>query len=128
MSQTIVVIFGSRDAFPSAADIERGLDLLEVNVCEIGEVVCGMARGADLCAQEWARGTGIHVVEMPADWNRYGQRAGFIRNREMAEYAHCGLGFWRGESRGTANMIAHLVTLRKPVEVIVMDRPARGTK
>lgn len=41
----------------------------------------------------------------PADWDKYGRRAGPIRNREMAEYADALLAYWDGKSRGTKNMI-----------------------
>ena len=41
----------------------------------------------------------------PADWDKYGKRAGYLRNVQMAEYADALLAFWDGESRGTKNMI-----------------------
>ncbi len=47
---------------------------------------------------------GFKVRRFPADWNRYGKRAGYVRNQEMAEYAsHCIL-FWDGASKGTKIM------------------------
>lgn len=121
MSGLIVVIFGSRDVVLGPAHIERGLKLLDMTEHDIAEVVSGMARGADHWGATWARSVGIPVKEMPADWNGYGKRAGFVRNRQMAEYAHCGLGFWRHESNGTANMATHLIALRKPVEIVEMS-------
>ena len=41
----------------------------------------------------------------PAQWERYGKRAGPIRNAAMAKYADYGVALWDGESRGTAHMI-----------------------
>ena len=44
-----------------------------------------------------------------ADWERYGKRAGYLRNKQMADYAaETGgilIAFWDGESRGTKMMI-----------------------
>lgn len=39
--------------------------------------------GADLMAEEYAREHGWIVELHPANWLRYGKRAGFIRNSEM---------------------------------------------
>lgn len=81
---------------------------------KITEVVCGGARGADSLGFDWAM-----VKELPAtmfhpDWDKFGKRAGFIRNREMAEYAEALVAFWDGWSPGTRNMIdtAHQLRLR----------------
>jgi hypothetical protein len=41
----------------------------------------------------------------PAQWSIYGKGAGYIRNREMAQYADALIAFWDGKSKGTKNMI-----------------------
>ena len=48
-------------------------------------------------------------------WNRYGRKAGILRNRKMAKYADALIAVWDGLSRGTANMIAEMEALGKPV-------------
>lgn len=72
---------------------------------DITEVVCGMAKGADLLGKQWAEENNIPVKEFPADWDKYGRRAGYIRNVEMAEYADALVAFWDGKSMGTQHMI-----------------------
>ena len=42
---------------------------------------------------------------MPADWNKYGKRAGYLRNADMAKEAHALIAFWDGKSKGTNHMI-----------------------
>ena len=75
------------------------------------EVVCGMARGADLLGKDWANMQALGIKEMPADWDKYGKSAGHIRNHEMAVYAAAGnpygylIVFWDGKSTGTESMI-----------------------
>lgn len=49
------------------------------------ELICGMAFGADTMAYNWAKSNGIKVHEYPADWDRYGKRAGYIRNKQMLD-------------------------------------------
>ncbi len=70
-------------------------------------VVSGGARGADTLAKRYAEDKGYEYVEFPADWDKYGKRAGYIRNEEMhrfiAEKEKRGvIAFWDGISKGTA--------------------------
>ena len=93
---------------------------------EIAEVVSGKARGADTQGERWARKEGIPVKEFPADWDGLGRGAGFVRNRQMAEYAmEEGAGgliaIWDGESRGTKNMIEVAEELGLKVHVSLYD-------
>lgn len=118
-----LIIFGSRDAYPSFEVVDTAVSrLLDVSHQffnhAIDEVVCGTARGGDRCGEEWALHNSIPVKYFPANWERDGKRAGFIRNKEMAEYATAGIGFWKNESSGTANMVAQLVRLSKRVLVV----------
>jgi len=54
---------------------------------QITEVVCGMAKGADMIGFEWATRSAIPVKTFPADWERYSKKAGPTRNRQMGDYA-----------------------------------------
>lgn len=44
-------------------------------------------RGADARAEELWRAGGFEVEQLPADWERHGRRAGFVRNAEMIALA-----------------------------------------
>lgn len=72
--------------------------------CDV-QVVCGCARGADTLGKQFAEELGLKVLEYPADWDKYGKRAGYIRNEEMAKISNALIAFWDGESRGTKHMI-----------------------
>ena len=72
---------------------------------EITEVVSGTARGFDTLGEMYAKKFNINVSRFPADWNKYGKGAGYIRNSDMADYADALIAFWDGKSRGTRNMI-----------------------
>ncbi len=72
---------------------------------QITRVISGTARGADTYGEHIAAAEGWGVDCMPADWDRYGRRAGYIRNEEMAQVAKALIAVWDGESKGTRHMI-----------------------
>lgn len=64
----------------------------------------GNARGADREAATWGKLAGIKVHPCPADWTRYGKRAGPIRNQNMlGQHIDLVVAFPGG--RGTADMV-----------------------
>jgi hypothetical protein len=100
-----VIVAGGRD-FKDKATLRAELNSLCKDVSrEDMEIVCGMAKGADLLGYEVANDVGVKVVEFPANWGEHGKSAGPIRNKEMADYGDTLLAFWDGRSRGTKNMI-----------------------
>lgn len=67
-------------------------------------VVEGCASGADRLAEIAAYELGMRIEHHPADWKKYGRRAGYIRNVEMLDSGiDVVLAFWDGESKGTAH-------------------------
>jgi hypothetical protein len=84
----------------------------------ISEVVCGCADGADSLGELWGRKHGVPISYFPAQWEKYGNAAGPIRNAEMAEYGDFLVAFWDGQSRGTANMIQAMKNLGKHGKVV----------
>ena len=80
-------------------------------------IVSGMARGADALGHRFAKVERVQVYEFPADWDKHGKRAGFIRNQDMANFSDGLLAFWDGQSRGTAHMIETMRKAGKPVHV-----------
>jgi len=68
-------------------------------------VISGTAKGADQLGEYWAKEHNIPIKRFPADWNRFGRKAGYIRNLNMAYNADALLAFWDGKSKGTKHMI-----------------------
>lgn len=110
-----VIIAGGRD-FQDYDTLCRICDFMLQNKSEV-EVVCGMARGADLLGKKYALERGLKVAEFPADWESHGKKAGPIRNKQMAEYANALIAFWDGKSSGTANMISLARKMELPLKV-----------
>jgi hypothetical protein len=94
---------------------------------EITEVVCGGATGADECGRLWAIKNGFKPIMFPVtkdEWNRFGKKAGPMRNQKMADYAEQLVAFWDGESRGTKDMI-NKAEFRKLVVAVVLTKAAK---
>lgn len=104
-----ILVTGSR-AWIDELAIEQTLTLegqrLQVQPHDV-IVVHGGAHGADAIADRLARRYGCGVEVVRADWNRYGNAAGPIRNAEMVRRgAVACLAFPIGLSRGTRDCIA----------------------
>ena len=99
-----VIVAGGRD-FNNYAGLAQKLDKLLANVTDEIVIVCGMARGADRLGEQYAKERGYSVRYFPADWDRYGKAADYLRNTEMAKNADALVAFWDGMSLGTRHMI-----------------------
>ena len=113
-----IIVAGGRD-FVSYKSVKKTLDPYKH---KISEIVSGKAAGADSLGEHWANENEIHVEPFPADWDHYGNGAGPVRNKQMAEYADALIAFWDGESSGTEDMIKQMESLNKPVKVIHYDK------
>lgn len=84
----------------------------------------GNMQSADFLGWLYANGRGIKVTVFPADWEKYGKRAGPIRNTEMANYGDGLVAIWNGVSPGTRNMSLLMKARNKPtlVKVIVDEQ------
>ena len=81
-------------------------------------IVSGMAKGADSLGYMFAVENNVRKYIFPADWNKYGKRAGMLRNKEMGNFADALVAFWDGQSRGTHQMIQFMGELGKPVHIV----------
>lgn len=87
-------------------------------------VIHGGARGADRIAGEEAKKMGFTVVEVKAEWGRYGKHggAGPVRNRKMLDMKpNLVVGFHPDifTSKGTYNCLTE--AQRRGIEIIIED-------
>lgn len=99
-----VIIAGGRD-FDDYDVLTAYADKMLQNIDDEIQIVSGDARGADSLGVRYANERGYSVRHFPADWDKNGRSAGYIRNVEMAENADALIAFWDGKSRGTNHMI-----------------------
>lgn len=98
-----VIIAGGRD-FTDYEELVRYCDYILKNKPSV-EIVSGVARGADLLGEKYALERGFPIRRFPADWDSFGNSAGYRRNIDMAKYADALIAFWDGKSKGTKHMI-----------------------
>ncbi len=78
---------------------------------------CGEAKGADLLGRRYGENVGYVVESFPAEWDKYGKRAGYIRNKAMADVADAVVAFWDGASEGTKHMIDIATEMNLPIRI-----------
>ena len=117
-----LAIVGSRD-FLDYPWMEHCL-LQTFRVEDIETIVSGGARGADSLAERFAARQGLPIVVIPAEWNKYGRRAGPLRNTEIVNSVDALAAFWDGVSRGTRDVIGKARAAGRFVTVFPCDRGA----
>ena len=113
-----VIVAGSRN-FQNYPLMCKELDKIKDRIeC----IVSGDATGADTYGCMYARDNNIPVRHCPADWQKYGTAAGYVRNKQMGDYGDELIAFWDGVSPGTNDMINYMKQLGKKVTVIEYQR------
>lgn len=100
-----VIVAGSR-GFKDYELLKKVCDkmLSKTNKSDI-EIVSGTAFGADTLGEKYAFERGYKLRRFHANWGKYNKGAGYIRNKEMAEYADALIIFWDNVSKGSKHMI-----------------------
>jgi len=91
-----LAVVGSR-IFKDYDRLKRELDKFP----KINVIVSGGAVGADLLAERYAEENNIETQVYYPYWEKYGKKAGFIRNRQIVDNCDSLIAFWDGESKGT---------------------------
>lgn len=87
--------------------------------------ISGKAKsGADDLIIRWCEENEILCMECPADWDKHGKSAGYVRNAEMAEIGNRLIVFWDGVSKGTKHMIDIAKAKNIPTQIILIDSEA----
>lgn len=86
-------------------------------------IISGGARGADALAKIYAKARNYEYKEFPAQWNKYGKRAGYIRNEEMHKFISekkekkC-IAFWDRKSKGTQHNFGMAEKYKNEIKII----------
>lgn len=112
------IIAGSRNIQNPSLHLKQALFSCKFKD-KIKEIVSGGARGVDKAGEDFARSSHIKLKIFPADWKRYGKKAGYIRNCEMADYADSLIAIWDKRSRGTRMMID--IAIKKGLTISVYE-------
>lgn len=116
-----ILITGSRDWEDEAAlAFPLGLEVGLANALGKPPVLISGAcpTGADALAERIFRQYGLPIEQHPADWEKWGKRAGYLRNKEMVDSdPQVCLAFIRNGSKG-ATMTRDL-TLKAGIRTLV---------
>ena len=114
-----IIIAGGRDFMDYNLLKEKTNKILqEKKVTHKIVIISGCARGADTLGLRYASENAFDVEEYPANWDKYGKKAGYMRNVEMAENADALIAFWDGKSKGTKHMIDIATERNLPTRII----------
>lgn len=109
-----VIVAGSRDI----EEYEIVKDAISQSGFYITMLVSGMARGVDRLAVQFALKYGIKIEEHYPEWNKYGKKAGCLRNIKMLDSgAEALIAVWDGKSKGTAHIIREAKKRNVPIFV-----------
>ena len=89
-------------------------------------VIEGGAQGADRFARDWRADRLIPGRTFTAEWDRFGRKAGPLRNARMIAEGRPDLVLAFPGGRGTADMIAKAEAAGVPVIVISSEPPREG--
>lgn len=90
------------------------------NTMPLVEIINGGARGADLLAEDWAISRWCKTTAYPADWARWGNAAGPIRNKQMLDEGKPDLIIAFPGGRGTHDMVS--IARARGIEVLEVTK------
>ena len=86
--------------------------------------VSGSCSGADMLGERYAKEHNYQIERYPAQWKKYGKKAGPLRNKQMIDIGDFIICFWDGESRGTKTTIDFAKSLQKPLRIKMITIPS----
>jgi hypothetical protein len=111
-----VLVCGGRD-FSDCGAVFDVLDEL-ARTESVDCLIEGDARGADRIAGAWAKRRRVDLRLFPANWTKYGNRAGPIRNQQMLDEGQPDLVIAFPGGRGTDDMVRRATAAGVNVQVI----------
>lgn len=114
-----ILVCGGRD-FSNRDLVDDNLALfINEDYLSLPMIIQGGANGADYEAKEWAERWNLECVEFPAEWDKNGKAAGFIRNQQMInEKPDYVVAFWDGKSKGTQDTINRAKKAKIPTLIV----------
>lgn len=93
-------------------------DVMSEYINNVDVIVSGGAKGADTFGEIWAKEHNKETLIFLPDWNKYGKRAGFIRNQDIVKNSDLIIAFWDGYSKGTKSSIDLCSKFNIPIKIV----------
>lgn len=116
-----ILVCGGRD-FTNVHLLHKTLDHL-LKEYKFDTIIEGDARGADRMAGRWADENHLEHLIFPAQWQKFGNRAGPIRNLQMLDEGKPDLVIAFPGGKGTA----HMVKIARGRGIRVLEVKDRGS-
>lgn len=116
-----LMICGSRSIQNSSWVFNHIKDCIKTFNTSTITIIEGEARGVDTIAKLFAKRHNIPIESYPADWDKYGKAAGYIRNEIMVKACDFCLILWDGKSHGTKHDIDLCKKYNKPYLLVVQN-------
>ena len=100
----------------------NNLDLHSINIDDIDSIVSGGAPGIDILAERFAKEFCKQMVIYRAEWDKYGRKAGPMRNTSIANTCDTMIAFYKKSSVGTFDSIRKANSLNKKLITIDLDK------
>ena len=81
-------------------------------------IVSGGAKGADSLSERWAKENNIETLIFIPEWEKYGKKAGYLRNDDIIKNSDAVVAFWDEISKGTSHSINLAKKYDKPCLVV----------
>jgi hypothetical protein len=81
-------------------------------------IVSGGAKGADSLGEKWANENNIETLIFIPEWDKYGKRAGFLRNEDIIKNSDAVVAIWDEVSKGTQHSISLAKKYNKPCLIV----------
>jgi len=117
--KTYIAIVGGRDIDDFYFVKSEFLNLVKEKNLELSDIVIvsGGARGVDSSARQIAEKFDITLVEIVPNWNKYGKKAGFMRNKEIIKISDIILAIPGPGSKGTWHSVKIAKNMKKEVVI-----------
>lgn len=83
--------------------------------------ISGGAIGVDTWAEEFAASHAYDIKVIKPEWEKYGKKAGFLRNALIIKEAQMIIAFWDGKSKGTKHSIDLAIKEGKPIDIYIRN-------
>jgi len=95
------IIAGSR----TITDYDLLLDVIKESGFCITSVVSGCAKGVDTLGELYAKENNLPLHTYVPNWDKFGKKAGYMRNIEMSRIAEALIVIIENNSRGSTHML-----------------------
>ena len=127
MDKLRILVCGGRH-FSDYALLEKTINgVIAESGCKDIEIVSGHCVGADRLGELYAEKHNVQVKIFPAEWKKYGKRAGSMRNKQMIDYISgfknkIVVAFVSAKTKGTRNTIS----LAKRANIRIIEKEYNG--